>query len=193
MPFIKEFWNERREELKEKLKLVYKKRRGRGGHNMLHTEKTKKELRETALKQYDEGKVSPFKNMTYKQRLKQVQTRKDRNKYIRSFEMNKQVSATLQGIKIGDWKGFSEGVYPLKFYIMRKFIFRRDGFRCRICNVSRNNSILHIHHIDGNKENNSFFNLITLCLNCHMSKIHYGEMWKGFLLREVVNFPMVIR
>lgn len=66
---------------------------------------------------------------------------------------------------------------------LRKFIYERDGYKCQVCTKqlkevipykgSLNKPIyaLDIHHFDGNKNNNSHFNLTTICRQCHV-KVH---------------------
>lgn len=43
-------------------------------------------------------------------------------------------------------------------------ILQRDNNQCQVCYETIR---LHIHHIDGDKENNNDDNLITLCKRCH--------------------------
>lgn len=47
----------------------------------------------------------------------------------------------------------------------------KDYRQCTIC--GRNFLNLHLHHIDGNHENNQKINLILICGDCH-SAIHSG-------------------
>lgn len=188
MVFTKEFWKERKKEMKKKLKSGYKKRIGKGGHRIPHSKDTKKKLSINTTNQYKNGKISPFKNMSYEQRLKQIETRKNNDNYNRTFEQNKKLSATLQGIKLEDWKGFCDGVYPHEYYEIRKLILSRDKFRCKLCNKSRNEGLLDVHHIDSDIKNNSIFNLITLCQNCHHSKIkHRDDKWKIILSKIIME------
>ena len=48
----------------------------------------------------------------------------------------------------------------------RKAVYRRDGFRCALCDETR---YLQIHHVipRGKGGNDSVYNLITLCSKCH--------------------------
>ena len=55
----------------------------------------------------------------------------------------------------------------------RKEIYIRSHSRCENEMCTHNGS-LHIHHIDGNHNNNKLFNLIALCPNCHDSA-HRGK------------------
>lgn len=76
--------------------------------------------------------------------------------------------------------------YTSTFYRNRKIVFQRDNHRCRCCNSPKSNfgrSLL-IHHIDLQKFNNSFSNLITLCSRCHLT-LHKcfspSELRKGIM------------
>lgn len=51
---------------------------------------------------------------------------------------------------------------------------KRDNYRCVVC---PNMKSLHVHHIDGNKENNELSNLITLCSACHRA-VHRAAKFK---------------
>lgn len=50
--------------------------------------------------------------------------------------------------------------YDGKYFV----ILKRDNYKCQSCYHS---SYLQIHHIDGDKKNNSEDNLIVLCRRCH--------------------------
>lgn len=50
---------------------------------------------------------------------------------------------------------------------IRETILERDGYCCRICNISGGEDPLNVHHIDWNRTNNSDSNLVTLCTTCH--------------------------
>jgi len=52
----------------------------------------------------------------------------------------------------------------------------RDGFRCQLCGIHQNisNKKLAVHHIDYDKFNYSFDNLISLCNSCH-PKVSYNR------------------
>ena len=49
---------------------------------------------------------------------------------------------------------------------IRKDILRRDEECCRIC---ANDYYLHVHHIDCDRTNNDWSNLVTLCESCHQT------------------------
>jgi hypothetical protein len=49
----------------------------------------------------------------------------------------------------------------------KEFIRQRDGYMCRNPYCYKNDDILHIHHIDYNKQNCHPNNLITVCRSCN--------------------------
>lgn len=65
-----------------------------------------------------------------------------------------------------------KSLYPKLFYKNRKLVFVRDEDKCQCCGCSKDslhtNSLI-VHHIDCDRGNNSMSNLITLCVQCHMS------------------------
>lgn len=62
------------------------------------------------------------------------------------------------------------------YIMLQNYIKERDGYKCRSCG-KRILSKLVIHHVDGNRENNSKLNLMTLCSSCHCS-IHSSKRIK---------------
>ena len=59
---------------------------------------------------------------------------------------------------------------------LKKHIKSRDRYSCRYC--GKQNCVLHIHHIDYNKKNNEYNNLISLCENCHGKTGYKRKYWK---------------
>ena len=53
----------------------------------------------------------------------------------------------------------------------RKAVYRRDGYRCALCDSTKG---LQVHHAIPRSQggNNTEHNLITLCATCHLSLIH---------------------
>lgn len=91
-----------------------------------------------------------------------------------SGEYDNTLFIDISGDKNPGWRGGVGQEYPEEFSrALKKFIWSRDNNTCQICGtqVSRKGVFGHVHHIDGNKDNNVDNNLILLCVYCH-SKIH---------------------
>lgn len=71
----------------------------------------------------------------------------------------------------GHKSGWKE--YPKEFFEIRDSVLSRDGYICQICarDLSKKSGVAIVHHINGDKNNNTYENLISLCRSCH-SKIH---------------------
>jgi 5-methylcytosine-specific restriction endonuclease McrA len=75
------------------------------------------------------------------------------------------------------------GKYPKNWAEVKKEIITRDNESCVMCGenvcytdswfTSRPISDFRVHHIDLNKNNNDFNNLIFVCTRCH-GKLHYN-------------------
>lgn len=67
-------------------------------------------------------------------------------------------------------KGKNEQLYSPAHHSARKVAYMIDTkkYVCEICGATEN---IDVHHKDGNYQNNSSDNLVTLCRSCHM-KIH---------------------
>lgn len=63
--------------------------------------------------------------------------------------------------------GLSRKPYPYNFRQISRAIQERDGFKCRGIECRGQDSRLTAHHINYNKEDCDFSNLITLCSSCN--------------------------
>jgi NTP pyrophosphatase (non-canonical NTP hydrolase) len=61
---------------------------------------------------------------------------------------------------------------------LRQEIRERDGYECQVCSLSQDElgQKLDVHHIDGDKDNCSESNLVSLCRSCHV-KIESRKYW----------------
>jgi hypothetical protein len=85
-----------------------------------------------------------------------------------------------------DGRGYEP--YPMKFNKkLKEFIRRRDGYKCQKCGRTEleEKRKLAIHHIDGEKDNCSLDNLITLCHKCNMMAIYKGEKWTRYFQKKL--------
>jgi len=66
---------------------------------------------------------------------------------------------------------------------LREQVRFRDNYKCQTCGCSQleNGECLSIHHIDYDKQNNNFNNLISLCKYCHHKTNGNRDYWKIYL------------
>ncbi|MFW5891327.1 MAG: HNH endonuclease [bacterium] len=57
---------------------------------------------------------------------------------------------------------------------VRKEVTNRAGHKCELCGLDllEEPNLLQIHHMDGNRDNNSPDNLMCLCFWCHALNFH---------------------
>jgi hypothetical protein len=60
-------------------------------------------------------------------------------------------------------------------YTYRKRAFEVYGKACSSCHYTHKESMLDVHHIDSNRENNALGNLEVLCVWCHAIKTRKQE------------------
>lgn len=63
--------------------------------------------------------------------------------------------------------GGSYKIYGYEFRKIKKVVADRFGNRCALCSCSPSTRKHHVHHIDGDKRNHNWGNLILLCHACH--------------------------
>jgi hypothetical protein len=70
--------------------------------------------------------------------------------------------------------------------IVDKLMFL-SGHRCCLEREPYNpNDPLDIHHLDGNRENNDLYNLMPLCKNCHLGRVHVkGSFARQYTISEL--------
>ena len=77
--------------------------------------------------------------------------------------------------------------------ILRDDIRRRDKFTCQYCELEEIQQLerikkkLSIHHIDYNKENNRYSNLITLCNQCHGKTQINRDYWYVYFMNNKIE------
>ena len=75
---------------------------------------------------------------------------------------------------------------------LKEAIRKRDKCTCQFCGKKQEDlseklqKKLHVHHIDYDKKNLDFKNLISLCRSCHSKTNYNREKWTG-LLQTLVN------
>ncbi len=98
--------------------------------------------------------------------------------------------ANRVGSKSHCWRGgLSRMPYPFEWSPeLKEKILRRDDHQCQSTFCSGNFKRLNIHHIDYDKNNLSYTNLITLCGKCHAktnhNRNHYTAFFKDLMERR---------
>jgi len=95
----------------------------------------------------------------------------------------------IKGTRNGRYKhGLGTQEYPAEFVELSKLVRRRDGYVCRLCQMTKaenGGKAMSVHHVDGNVRNNSMKNAISLCGSCHAS-VHGGPKLEN-LWREILS------
>ena len=66
--------------------------------------------------------------------------------------------------QLKDWSDYS------KIGSLKKHLIKKKGHKCEFCNLKTWKKFpitLEVHHIDGDRTNNTYDNLQLLCCNCH--------------------------
>jgi len=108
-------------------------------------------------------------------------------------EIRNKISNALMGDKNPSWCGGHTIQYGKEFTSELKNIIRkRDNYICLICGIEEINCRrnLSIHHIDYNKYNNKYNNLISLCDSCHMKTNFNRKRWKKFFSEDKMKKDM---
>lgn len=75
--------------------------------------------------------------------------------------------------------GFNAGGYTSDWPLISSKIRSDLSYCCEQCGVELINDkrLLHVHHINGNKSNNTRENLRALCADCHKKQPHHGHLY----------------
>lgn len=144
-----------------------------------------------SMKQYRKlnpltGQTNPFYGKNHSEEYKVLQSNKKKGK--RSYnedQFKKQNLNTPKGVFHPSWNGGSSTIpYPFGFNKpLKESIKNRDGFKCGVC--EKETQKLAIHHIDYEKNNISFDNLISLCYSCHGKTNYNRECWIEFFNKKI--------
>ncbi len=109
-----------------------------------------------------------------------------------SEKTKKLFSEQRKGSKNPSWKGGkSKEGYSWNFRKISKEIRERDNYQCKLCKryikTQTKKEFLTAHHIDYNKLNNSYSNLITLCSKCNSIVNFSREEWEIYFNKIMVD------
>jgi hypothetical protein len=100
----------------------------------------------------------------------------------KSEEHRHNISLGQKGENNHNWNGGSSLFhYPLEWTEdLKKSIRDRDSNECQNPDCDHKSTKLDVHHVDYDKQNCSWFNLITLCSSHHVRTNYNREYWRGF-------------
>lgn len=111
-------------------------------------------------------------------------SRECQNNWKRGRELPEEIKQKMkgprpssQGSNHPNWKGgASFEPYPPEFNErLKEKVRKRDNRTCQMCGTTANGRRkMCVHHIDGNKENCSLENLVTLCTSCNRRLENFG-------------------
>lgn len=143
------------------------------------SEETKLKISKSMRKLFEEGKLEPYNKNT---NLSGMKGRHHTDKAKKKLSM-------YCGERSSAWRGgVSFEPYGLKFSKkLKEQIRKKDNQICQECGKIQEelNYLLHVHHVDYNKKNNSIFNLISLCRKCHIKTNHNRKHWEGHFKMKI--------
>ena len=131
--------------------------------------------------------VKERRSKAQKEKYKKEEEREKHRKAAKILWQNLDYIILHSGENHFNWQGgksFED--YPFNFgNVLKEYIRERDNRICQLCNKTeeQNNQKLDVHHIDYDKENLEWHNLISLCRSCHSKTktIIQKEFWKQIL------------
>jgi hypothetical protein len=143
------------------------------------TEETKTKIRMSVLKTYEDPEIR--KKCGHPQIISQ-EHRDAISKFMLNAWQNESFREKLTGENADGWLGGkSFEPYGLEFNKeLKSRIYERDNHLCQNPDCENPSRKLDAHHIDYNKQNNSEFNLISLCCKCHTTTNWNRESWTLF-------------
>jgi hypothetical protein len=105
--------------------------------------------------------------------------------YLRKWNIEYSGNQGERGLKVSNQRKtaieYADKQYGVKTPLLRKKLIQ-DGLKqecCEMCGINEwmgNKLTLELHHVDGNRFNNSVNNLQILCPNCHSLTPNHSKM-----------------
>ena len=98
--------------------------------------------------------------------------------YKRFFDSEKVRIQDLWSLNLKSDKNTNINVYPPNWKKLSQSIRKNNKFKCTNCGLdcSKHQYLLHVHHINGKKNDNSKKNLKALCISCHSKEPGHSFM-----------------
>jgi hypothetical protein len=126
---------------------------GEGGRGTPHRNHTQEEIQ--YLREINCGSLNPM----YNKSIRDYMTQEAWDKWLES-------RSGPGCIWYIDGRSTFPSEYDEKFSVKQRMVIKqRDDFLCVVC--KKNKAGMSVHHIDYDKKNSSYSNLITLCPSCH--------------------------
>jgi len=154
-------------------------------YNKLLYYKIKRRTQSEAMKEKFLGRKlsKEHKEKISKSRIKKKSARGKHNPMFGKKHSTK-TRSKMSIIAGGSGIPYEDKQYTYYFYSIRDKIRKGDKNICQLCKKIKlkNGNNLDVHHIDYNKNNNKFINLISLCKKCHLKTNRNRELWKEVFL-----------
>jgi hypothetical protein len=148
--------------------------------------KISKSLKEYRKKNPLTGEKNPFYGKQHSEEYKiNASINKKGKRAYNEEQFKKQNEKTPKGENHPNWNGgTSNEPYPFEFNkLLKENVKNRDQFKCGICD--KETQKLAIHHIDYDKNNIQFDNLISLCYSCHGKTNYNRDCWIEFFNKKI--------
>lgn len=108
---------------------------------------------------------------------------KETNSSVKKISNSRKGQAVIWGETHWNWQGGkSFELYPIEFKRAKKIIRILYKETCQLCGEKGKD----IHHVDYDKQNNNFSNLVCLCRSCHIKTNYDRETWKKFFIKKKI-------
>jgi len=118
------------------------------------------------------------------------------HKYIKEFGIIKGKNNPMYGMTGEKHPNYIDGrsylPYTSEFTLeLKESIRKRDNYTCQNCNMTEEEHlivvgrVLHVHHIDYNKQNCDGNNLISLCIHCNVRANYNRDYWQEIYTKKI--------
>ena len=151
-------------------------------------------IRETGGREDEEiqAQLLPCRNCLSRLIMKVREASRSRNQIVNEFDLElffETYESIFRTLPRYTSETIGEGQYPSNWAEVSVRIRNSANWTCEECgvNCSENRGLLHAHHIDGNRGNNSRRNIKVLCIVCHQQEPFHQRMRVTNAQRSVIQ------